>query len=155
MVEILHFKPQDIPPKHIIGREGCEYYRRELVTKKNAEQCNISIYEIPPGKSAYPYHYHLKNEESFYIISGNGILKAPSGNIAVTAGDFLFFPANEKGTHKLTNTSENEMLTYLDFDTYNDIDLTLYPDSGKIGIWGKDVDKLFKMCQEVNYYDGE
>ena len=34
----------------------------------------VSVYEIPPLKSAYPYHYHHKNEETLYIISGKGVL---------------------------------------------------------------------------------
>lgn len=155
MDEILRVKLQDIPSKHKSEHQGYEYYKRELVPKENAQQCSISVYEIPPGKSAYPYHYHTKNEEAFYIISGKGILKTPSGDKDVSAGDFLFFPANEKGAHKLANTSEIEMLIYLDFDTHNEIDVAFYPDSGKIGVWGKNINKLFKINQQVEYYEGE
>ncbi len=155
MDEILKVKLHDVPLKHKKEHSEYEYYKRELVPKKNARQCSISVYEIPPGKSAYPYHYHTKNEEAFYIISGNGILKTPTGNIEVSAGDFMFFPSNEKGAHKLTNTSDTEILEYLDFDTHNEIDVAFYPDSGKIGVWGKNLNKVFKMNQQVEYYDGE
>ncbi|OOM77640.1 cupin domain-containing protein [Clostridium sp. BL-8] len=155
MNELLHVKIKDIPSKHKSKHEGYEYYKRELVSKGAAEQCAISVYEIPPGKSAYPYHYHTKNEEAFYIISGRGLLKTPTECKEVSAGDFLFFPANEKAAHKLTNISESEALIYLDFDTYNDIDVAFYPDSGKIGIWGKNIDQIFKTNLQVEYYDGE
>jgi uncharacterized cupin superfamily protein len=155
MEEILMARFEDVPSKHISEHDGYEYYKREFVSKSDGHQCAISVYEIPPGKSAYPYHYHVKNEEAFYIISGIGILKTPTGDKEITAGDFLFFPANEKGAHKLINTSETEMLIYLDFDTHNEIDAAFYPDSNKIGIWGKSINQIYKTNQQVTYYDGE
>lgn len=155
MSKIVHTKAAEVPYKHKDEQEGYEYYKRELIPKGSARQCAASLYEIPPGKSAYPYHYHAQNEESFYIISGQGILKTPSGESKVTPGDFLFFPADEEGAHKLTNTSETELLIYLDYDTYNDIDVAFYPDSGKIGIWGKNINQLYKTNDQVDYYKDE
>lgn len=155
MSEIIHTKAADVAYKHKNEHEGYEYYKRELVPKGSAQQCAVSLYEIPPCKSAYPYHYHMKNEESFYIISGQGILKTPLGDKIVSAGDFLFFPAGEAGAHKLTNALETESLIYLDYDTYNDIDVAFYPDSGKIGIWGKNVNQLYKTNHQVEYYKDE
>jgi len=97
----------------------------------------------------------MKSEEVFYILSGKGLLKTPDGEKTVTAGDYIFFPANENGAHKLTNISDTETLVYLDFDTYNDIDVAFYPDSGKVGIWGKNINQLYKIKDQVGYYDGE
>jgi len=37
-----------------------------------------------------------KNEEVFYIISGEGILETPEGNITISAGDTIICPASEK-----------------------------------------------------------
>lgn len=155
MDEILKVRLDDIPLKHKCEHDGYEYYRRELVPGNEPHQCTISVYEIPPGKSAYPYHYHSGNEEAFYILSGTGLLKTPAGEMKVTAGDFIFFPAGEKGAHKLTNTSEADKLIYLDFDTKNEIDVAFYPDSGKIGIWGKDINQVYRTRDQVGYYDGE
>lgn len=47
------------------------------------------------------------------------------------------------------------MPVYIDFDTKNDIDIAFYPDSNKVGIWGKDVNKVYKSGEDVEYYDGE
>ena len=66
-----------------------------------------------------------------------------------------FFPANESGAHKLINISETENLVYLDFGTMNDLDVCFYPDSGKVGIWGKNINKFYKTEQNVGYYEGE
>lgn len=150
---------EDLPVKHKCEHDGYEYYRRdflrEFVPRGTGGQSLVSIYEIPPGKSAYPYHYHLKNEETFYILSGEGLLKTPDGEKSVSAGEFLFFPANSNGAHKLTNTSATEDLVYIDFDVVHDIDVAVYPDSGKIGIWGKDTNRVYELDRDVDYYKGE
>ena len=99
--------------------------------------------------------YHHKNEETYYIISGEGMLKTPEGERKVKTGDLLFFPANADGVHKLTNTSQTEMLVYIDFDTNNDVDVAVYPDSHKIGVWGKGVNKVYNEDDYVDYYEGE
>jgi len=155
MIKAIHKNIADISAQHKKQHEGYEYYKRQLIPLGYAEQCHISLYEIPPGKTGYPYHYHMKNEETFFIIRGKGLLKTPSGNREVSAGDFLFFPANEGGAHKLTNISETEMLEYLDFSTYNKIDVAIHPDSEKAVIWGKDINKVVRLNKEVDYYEGE
>ena len=117
-------------------------------------RCVVALYEIPPGKSAYPYHYHAQNEECFYVLGGSGTLRTPRGERPVQAGEFLFFPAGPIGAHKLTNTGDVD-LAYLDFDTSHEIDVTFYPDSGKLGVWGKNINQLYKTEDQVGYYDGE
>ncbi len=155
MSEFKHSSIDQIPARHKCENEDYEYYRKVFVRRSEARQCVVNIFEIPPMKSAFPYHYHHNNEEIFYIISGHGILRTPDGERAVSAGDLLFFPANEKGAHKLTNSSASENLVYIDFDTANEIDVTVYPDSGKVGIWGKDVNQMYRTNDQVDYYDGE
>jgi len=134
MIEIKHSKIEELPQNHKSQHEAYEYYKRDFIPRGYAEKTMVSIYEIPPLKSAYPFHFHLKNEETFYIISGEGVLKTPNGEKHVTAGELLFFPANSEGAHKLTNTSSTENLVYIDFDVIHDLDVTIYPDSGKIGV---------------------
>ncbi len=155
MKEFKHCNISDLPSKHKAKHEGYEHIRRDFIRWGEAEKTGVSLYEIPPLQSAYPYHYHHKNEETFFIISGEGLLKTNDGEQNVRAGDLLFFPANEKGAHKLTNTSSTEKLVYLDFDVVHDLDVAVYPDSGKVGIWGKDVNRIYRMDEDVEYYDGE
>ena len=101
------------------------------------------------------YHFHHNNEETFYIISGEGILRTPNGERKVSAGELLFFPTGADGAHKLTNSSETENLVYIDFDVVHDVDITIYPDSDKIGVWGMGINKLYPQASDVDYYDGE
>lgn len=151
----LYKNADELLREHKAQHPDYEYVKREFVPRGYAEKTMVSVYEIPPKKSAYPYHYHLKNEETFYIISGEGMLRTPKGERTVRAGDLLFFPANESGAHKLTNTSDNEMLTYIDFSVIHDIDVTLYPDSDKIAVWGKNTNRVYRTDDNVTYYEGE
>ena len=150
-----HCKADELTQSHKNLHPDYEYYKKDFIPRGYADKTMVSIYEIPPGKSAYPYHYHLKNEETFYIICGEGLLKTPQGEKAVSAGDLIFFPANEAGAHKLTNTSPAENLVYIDFDVIHDMDVTVYPDSKKIAVWGKDVNKVYPLDANVDYHEGE
>lgn len=155
MSEIKHSKIEDLKQNHKNENPNYEYFKKEFIPRGYANKTMVSIYEIPPLKSAYPYHYHCKNEETFYIISGEGMLKTPDGESKVSAGELIFFPASSEGAHKLTNTSETENLVYIDFDVIHDLDVTIYPDSNKIGVWGKNINKVYKLESNVDYYDGE
>lgn len=155
MNEIIHASINHIPKSHKCQHEGYEYDRRKFIPVGAAKNAVVSVYEVPPKKAAYPYHFHHNNEETFYIISGEGILRTPSGERRVRAGDLLFFPTGPESAHKLTNASETENLVYIDFDVVHDVDITIYPDSDKIGVWGKGINKLYPQADHVDYYDGE
>ena len=145
----------EVTAEHKNEHEGFEYFKHPLVPKGAAKQCAVSVYEIPPGKTAYPYHSHTMNEESFYILQGKGVVRTPNGVLEVAPGDFLFFPADESGAHLITNPSETETLVYIDFDTENSIDVAFYPDSGKIGVWGQNTNMVFRVADRAGYYEGE
>jgi len=149
---------KDVPATHRNEHELYEFYKYPLVFPgKESKYCIVSAYEIPPGKSNYPYHYHMQMEEVFYIISGTGTLKTPDGEQKITAGDVLFFPTGEKGAHKITNTSDSEILKYIDFDTsIIPFDAVVHPDSGKVILYGSNGRQIYKTDSQIeDYYDGE
>jgi uncharacterized cupin superfamily protein len=135
--------------------EDYAYTKRSIVSRKEGQRCTVTVYEIPPGKAAYPYHYHLCREEVFYILQGEGILRTPQGERTVISGDFCFFPESTSGAHKLCNASATETLVYIDFDAGDELDVALYPDSGKLGIWGMNINRIYRQKDDVQYYDGE
>ena len=155
MSQIKYSKIEDIPASHKCEHDGYEYYRKKFIPFGGAKNSLVSVYEIPPHKSAYPYHFHHNNEETFYILSGEGVLRTPDGERKVYAGEFLFFPTGPAGAHKLTNSSDTENLVYIDFDVVHDVDITIYPDSEKIGVWGMGINQLYPQAEAVDYYDGE
>ena len=114
--EVIITNKNKLEAKHV-SHEPYEYYKYEVTKGAGLSQCYAAIYEIPPGKTNIPYHYHLKNEEVFYIISGRGEVETADGPKAISAGDVMVCPPTEKGAHKITNTSDTEKLVYIDFDT--------------------------------------
>ena len=155
MGEVLFGNAKDSEVMHRDDHPGYEFYRHDLVPVSKAEMCTMGLYEVPPGKSAYPYHCHMQNEEVFYILSGQGLLRTPEGERLVGPGESVFFPTGEAGAHKITNVSETEMLVYLDFDVRHALDACLYPDSGKIGVYGRGLRQLYETKDQVGYYEGE
>jgi uncharacterized cupin superfamily protein len=80
-----------------------EFLKYEVTSRKDFNQCYVAVYEIPPMKANYPYHYHLTNTEVFYIISGQGRLRTPAGDRSVKAGVIIrnqgnTFFKNDSGT---------------------------------------------------------
>ena len=156
MARIVHTSMGELSPKTRENDNPYGYTEYPALPAGFARHCKVSFYEIPPGKSNFPYHYHLSQEEVFYIISGIGVLKTPEGEKEVRPGDLLFFPGGEEGAHKLTNTSDSKPLVYLDFDTTADMDVAVYPDSNKVGIWaGTALREVFRPEDNVGYYDRE
>jgi uncharacterized cupin superfamily protein len=151
---IIVTRQEAIAPEHV--ERGDFIYDKRLVVSKTDNQCTVAFMEIFPGKSAYPRHYHFDITEVFYVISGKGRVETPEGDRYVSAGDVIVFPPGAAGAHKIWNTSENENLRYIDFDTTAVNDLMCYPDSGKIGfdLNGKR-GLFFRENDAVDYYEGE
>ncbi len=138
-------------------REGEKYQfsRSKVVSLGESRNCKVAVYTIAPGKAAFPYHYHTLDEEVFYVISGEGLLRSPEGEKRVSAGDFMFFPVGEEGAHQLFNASQTENLVYIDFDVCHALEVSVYPDSGKVGIWSEKMNALYHMKDQTEYYSGE
>ena len=118
-----------------------EFYVKPVVAGNDVDTCAVSFMEIPPGKHAWPYHYHDQSEEIFYIISGQGKLRSFYGERDVKAGDILGFPTGKKGGHSILNTSESEPLIYIDFEVKaSKTDIVTLPDEGKFDLIGNHID---------------
>ena len=131
-------------------------YRKYVTTDKENSNYTVSLYDIPPQKSNYPYHYHTKDDEIFYIINGFGILETPEGNKEIKAGDIIICPPCNKGAHKLTNISSTETLSYIEFDIIHKPEVVIYPHTNKIGVIGLEGENVFyNKDGTVDYYDGE
>jgi uncharacterized cupin superfamily protein len=144
--------------------ENFGYRRKSLGSAAGGQKLGCSLYEVPPGRRAWPYHYHLANEEAIYVLEGSGTLRIGGDEIRVSAGDYVALPARSEGAHQLINSSE-AALRYLCFSTMVEPDVMVYPDSGKVGIFGgaapggpkeeRTFSKFLRGDAEVGYYDGE
>ncbi len=138
--------------------------RKALGSATGGEKLGCSLYEVPPGRRAWPYHYHLANEEAIYVLHGSGMLRIGGREVALSRGDYVALPVGEEGSHQIFNTSD-EPLRYLCLSTMDEPDVLVYPDSGKIGLFAgsapggpkekRTLHKYLRSDAEVGYFDGE
>jgi uncharacterized cupin superfamily protein len=133
---------------------------KALARATGAKGIGCSWYEVPPGRAAFPHHYHCANEESLFVLEGTGRLRIGADEVAVGPGDYATFPVGPAHAHQLVNTGAGP-LRYLCFSTMLGTEVAGYPDSGKIGAMsytpdGQPVVRLMvRETSGVDYYDGE
>ena len=113
------------------GNDDRFVYQRKWVTPRiGAKKLGCSLYRVPPGKTAFPYHKHFTNEEAIYVLTGNGTIRLDDNEFLVGPGDYIALPP-EGPNHQLVN-SGSEDLEYLCLSTMIHPDITLFPDSDKV-----------------------
>ena len=136
---------------------------RRLGDKTSARGVSCSHYEVEPGKTAFPAHYHCAAEEAIYVLEGSGALRIGEQTVALRAGDFVTFPVGPDHAHQLVADGDGP-LRYLCMATMPSAEVVGYPDSDKIaalagpvgGDWADSwVLKWFRAAESVDYFDGE
>lgn len=140
-------------PARTADQDGFGYAKHQ-VTQKAGNQLQVSFMEIPPGRSAFPYHWHEGVTEAYVILSGRGRVRTPDAEFDVAPGQVVVFPPGPAGAHRMTNTGD-EPLRYVDLDTTADPDVCHYPDSGKSAKISSHGTAIWRDADEVGYYDGE
>lgn len=146
-----------------LERGKTSFERKQLGAAAGGDRLGCSLYEIPPGGQSWPYHYHTRNEEAIFVLSGAGTLRLAGDTLTLSEGDYVALPADESGAHRVVNDSD-EPLAYLAVSTMDDPDVTVYPDSGKFGLFvgsppgGHDARTLsgyFRLDDSVDYWADE
>lgn len=138
---------------------GFRSRRSRLGQRAGAERLGLSLWDLPAGEAAYPYHHHLGEEELVVVIEGTVELRTPEGWRRLPPGEVVAFPRGEDGAHQLVNRSE-ETARFITLSTNGDPDIVLYPDSGKISAAerpaaGGGLREIFRLAEAVDYWDGE
>lgn len=150
------YEPEfDEPREH----EGFRARRARIGRQLGTERVGLSLWEIPPGEAAYPYHFHLGEEEVLVVLEGTPTLRDPAGRRRIPRGEVLRFPTGEEGAHQLLNEGE-ETVRLLAISTHGAPDIVVYPDSGKISAAERHAradgrKHYFRIADEVDYWDGE
>jgi uncharacterized cupin superfamily protein len=143
----------DVETEPVPGRPpGFEVSRARVGEILGASALGLSVYDLPPGQSAFPYHYEVGREEWLFVLAGRPTLRDPDGEYELEPGDLVVFPEGEEGAHKVTNASGAPVRIAMLSNT-DEPSVGVYPDSGKIGIWP--AGKVFRLADEVDYFDGE
>jgi uncharacterized cupin superfamily protein len=139
------------------------FRRKRLAAAAGADDLGCSLYELPSGKRSWPYHYHANNAEAFYVLTGEGQLRTADGTHRLESGDYVACPTGVSGAHRVVNDGD-EPLRYLALSTLNDTDVTVYPDSEKIGVYAgaapgadgeRDVSGYYERDAQVDYWQDE
>jgi uncharacterized cupin superfamily protein len=134
--------------------------RRARVSRQaGSERLGLSLWELPPGEAAYPYHLHLAEEELIVILEGEPSLRTPEGWRDLSQGEVVAFLRGEEGAHQLVNRTD-AMVRFLAFSTNGEPDIVIRPDSDTVGAYERRFDgggmrKVFRLTDAVDYYEGE
>jgi uncharacterized cupin superfamily protein len=160
-------------------RGATRFRRKRLADAAGGEALGASLYELPPGGRSWPYHYHAGNEEAVYVLAGEGTLRvgdeSSSTRRPLRAGDYVALPAGPESAHRIVNAApdgsdpdpdaDRDPLRYLVVSTMREPDVTVYPDSDKIGVYAgsapggdpadRSVDAFFPREAAVDYWTDE
>lgn len=163
--------------KPIVNLQDLEFSRRvehgerfqakiaPVSTRLGAKKLGYNVTAVAPGKRAFPFHNHHANEELFFILEGEGLLRYGTEEYPVRQGDFIACPPGGPAVaHQLVNTGPSE-LRYLAVSTTIDTDVYQYPDSGKFGAVGgrrpgvrpqdAPFSGFFSETARLDYWEGE
>jgi uncharacterized cupin superfamily protein len=144
----------DEPREH----PGFTCSRSRLGRQAGSERTGLSLWELPPGEAAYPYHWHLAEEEIVVVVSGAPSLRTPEGWREVEEGEVIAFPVGERGAHQIVNRTDAPV-RFLCFSNQQP-DIVVYPDSQKLAAFerradGSGIRGIFRVDDAVDYYEGE
>ncbi len=139
--------------------EGFRSRRARIGYELGSELLGLSLFELPPGETAYPYHFHYADEEIVIVLEGRPLLRTPDGERALEPGEAVHFPLGPGGAHQLRNDTD-EGVRFLALSSSGRPDVIVYPDANKVGVGerlprGGGLRAFFPADAAVDYWDGE
>jgi uncharacterized cupin superfamily protein len=119
-------------------QEGFRALRARISRQAGAERLGASLWEVPPGQAAYPYHAHLAEEELVVVLSGTPSLRTPGGWRELEQGRGGLVRARRGGRSPEVLQPDSRKIGAFE----------RRPDGGGLRVW-------FRREDEAQYYDGE
>jgi uncharacterized cupin superfamily protein len=127
----------------------------------NAGMLAVGVYELLPGQTQCPYHFHHGNDELIVVLRGTPTLRTPDGERELQPGDAVPFPAGREGAHQMTNRTADPV-RYLIAARHVTPEVVEYPDSGKLSAMaysesqrGVPLSTWHRLDDSVEFFDGE
>jgi uncharacterized cupin superfamily protein len=139
--------------------EGFCDKRAFLGKQAGGERLGMSLWELMPGEAAYPYHFHLTDEELLVVLEGMPHLRTTEGWRQLERGEVVSFHRGQRGAHQLVNWTEKPV-RFLAFSEITSSYTVVYPDSRKLATGeryehGFHIDIVYPQETEVDYWHGE
>jgi uncharacterized cupin superfamily protein len=140
-------------------RPGWQGRQLAVGRRLGSERLGATVYRIDPGQRTFPYHYHFALEELLVVLEGAPTLRTPAGERTLSPGDTVLFRRGPEGAHQLRNDTDRPVRVLM-MSSKADVEISVYPDSDKIGAAGQAPDGtrfrvLSPSTTDVGYYDGE
>jgi uncharacterized cupin superfamily protein len=138
---------------------GFECLRARVGRQAGTRRLGMSLFEVEPGQAAYPYHFHLGEEELLVVLAGRPSMRSSDGWRELEEGEVVSFLVGEDGGHQLVNRAD-ATVRFLAISTQDGPDVVVYPDSDKVGAFerrpeGGGLYELYRRSDAVDYWDGE
>ena len=138
--------------------EGFSCLRARIGRQAGTEKIGASLFELPPGQAAYPYHWHMAEEELIIVLAGSPSLRTSEGWRDLEPGEVLAFRVGAQGAHQLLNRTA-DTVRFLAVSNQQP-DIIVRPDSGTIGLAerrpeGGGLAYYFRIDEAVGYIEGE
>ncbi len=112
-------------------RWGSAYKPLTPPSTRTGGRLGVNQSRVPPGRTSCPFHYHQREDEAFFVLSGRGVLRYGDALSVLRAGDFVYCPAGAKVAHQIANPFDED-LVYLAMGPNDPDEVCVYPDSGKV-----------------------
>jgi uncharacterized cupin superfamily protein len=121
----------------------------------------MSVYELQPGQTQCPYHFHHGNEELVLVLNGHPTLRTPDGEQELAPGDVVHFSKGPAGAHQIVNRA-SDPARYVVADAHVTPEIVEYPDSGKLAAMSRAESQrggplwtINRLDDAVDYFEGE
>jgi uncharacterized cupin superfamily protein len=136
------------------GPEGHRFSAASPGRGLGAARTGFGIYELEPGQASWPYHFELGSEEWLLVVAGEIVLRTPEGERTMRAGDVVCFPEGPDGAHAVRNASD-ATARFAIASADEPAGAAVYPDSGKVFVYGPGFRHRGLLGDEVPYWEGE
>jgi uncharacterized cupin superfamily protein len=136
---------------------GIHIRRARLGLQVGVTRVGASLWELPPGQAAYPYHFHLTEEEIVTVLEGTLSLRTPEGWRELVEGDVVGFPVGEAGAHQVVNRGDAPA-RFLAMSNSGAPEAVVQVDANKIGVLerrpgGGGVREWYRRGDAVGYFE--
>jgi uncharacterized cupin superfamily protein len=126
-VNVMHCEMQ---PLYERGRFQTTYH--DLTGPLGACVIGATVFETKAGYTRGPYHFHDGVEEWMYVVSGEPVLRDPSGERALEPGTLVAFQAGPDGAHTFDGPGRVVMFS-VGARGWGEAFTSVYLDADKIG----------------------
>ena len=120
---------------HRSGPRGGVYKPLTPALDATPGSLGVSISRLPKGQTTCPFHYHLREDEAFFVLSGRGVLRYGEALHDIGPGDCIACPAGTGIAHQIANPYDED-LVYLGIGPNDPHEVAVYPDNGKVLVRG-------------------